>query len=113
MDYLSEVKQKLVEMREGGLIQSSLKNGVLEIVLNRPKKYNAFTLEMYKDLETILNEGSKNPEVKVVLLHANGPNFSSGNDLSNFLLFPEVLGDKEVRLFIFSFQNQTHITYYI
>lgn len=59
-------------------------NALATVVLNRPKKKNAFSREMYDELGVALRDLSENKKVKVILLTAAGDNFSSGNDLSNF-----------------------------
>ena len=59
-------------------------NALATVVLNRPKKKNAFSREMYDELGVALRDLSNNKKVKVILLTAAGDNFSSGNDLSNF-----------------------------
>lgn len=58
--------------------------GVSIITLNRPKKKNAFSWEMYAELGDALNKASLATDIKVALLTANGDFYSSGNDLSNF-----------------------------
>ncbi|OQR83292.1 enoyl-CoA hydratase/isomerase family [Achlya hypogyna] len=57
-------------------------DGVLTLELNRPKKFNALNLGMY---QRIIDELTKDdPAVRVIVLQASGPMFSSGNDLSMF-----------------------------
>lgn len=58
--------------------------GVSVIHLNRPKKKNAFNVEMYLELSDALAKASSDPAIKVALLTAKGDFYSSGNDLSNF-----------------------------
>ena len=43
---------------------------------------------MYQKITILLNEANINDKVKCVLLTGNGSNFCSGNDLTNFMLFP-------------------------
>jgi peroxisomal 3,2-trans-enoyl-CoA isomerase len=59
-------------------------NGIVHITLNRPKKKNAFNMEMYVELTNAINKASTTSDAKVILLTAEGDYFSSGNDLSNF-----------------------------
>lgn len=58
---------------------------LLSIVLNRPKRFNAFTPQMYDELVAALRWADGASTVAVVLLTANGTYYSSGNDLSNFM----------------------------
>ncbi|OAD60525.1 Enoyl-CoA delta isomerase 2, mitochondrial [Eufriesea mexicana] len=66
-------------------ILCSKKNGILEIVLNRPKKRNAITISMYNNLLQILHESIQDNTIHIVVLTGMGSFFSSGNDFS-FLL---------------------------
>ena len=54
------------------------------IVLNKPKKKNAFSKVMYHELDATLRMLSKKDDVKVIFLTGSGDYYSSGNDLSNF-----------------------------
>mmetsp|Transcript_18027 Transcript_18027/g.17349 ORF Transcript_18027/g.17349 Transcript_18027/m.17349 type:complete len:320 (-) Transcript_18027:613-1572(-) len=65
-------------------IDVTLDKNVLVITLDRPKKKNAFSKLMYKELERALRAASENEAVGIILLTGNGDYYSSGNDLSNF-----------------------------
>ena len=58
--------------------------GVAKITLNRPKKKNALTESMYKELSAMLRSFAKNKSVKVCFITGSGDFYSAGNDLSNF-----------------------------
>ncbi len=66
----------------------------MTIKYNRPKRYNAFTIDMYLTLTEAINSAQTREDIKFIVLMGEGGNFSSGNDLSNFTL-PEImeLGD--------------------
>ena len=66
-------------------------DGVLEIVFNRPSKYNAITNEMYEGLVQAVKDLELRTDLRVMLIRANGKYFSSGTDLSN-LAAPEFNG---------------------
>jgi enoyl-CoA hydratase/carnithine racemase len=66
-------------------IRNSRQGAVLEIRLDRPSKKNALTLAMYRTLAETLRGAQSDPEVRVVLLTANGDAFCAGNDISDFL----------------------------
>ena len=74
------------------------------VVLNRPKKKNAFSKVMYNELDTTLRVLSGDKRVKVILLTGAGDNYSSGNDLSNFseLMHPLTIA-KQSREICYSF----------
>jgi enoyl-CoA hydratase/carnithine racemase len=61
---------------------------ILSIEFNRDQKRNALTLDMYQEIARLLSEAQNDPDVRVVLLHAVGGNFSAGNDLQDFLDHP-------------------------
>ena len=56
-------------------------DGVARIVLDRPKARNAQNKAMTYELNTAFDRAALDPEVKVIVLAADGPHFSSGHDL--------------------------------
>ena len=60
------------------------KNNLLWIKLNRPKKFNAITREMYEGLTATFTKVNSDPSIRAVILTGAGDYYSSGNDLSNF-----------------------------
>jgi enoyl-CoA hydratase len=54
---------------------------VARIVLNRPETRNAQDTRLLYELNDALDEAAHDPGVKVIILAANGPDFSSGHDL--------------------------------
>lgn len=65
-------------------IKLSRQNGVLEILFFRPEKKNALTNEMYRTAREALEAAQQDPDVRVVLIGAEGDAFTSGNDLNDF-----------------------------
>jgi enoyl-CoA hydratase/carnithine racemase len=61
------------------------KNGVATITLNRPKKYNALSTEVMREMQRALAEIGKDESMRVVVLAASGPAFSSGHDLKEMM----------------------------
>jgi enoyl-CoA hydratase len=59
----------------------SFSDGVATLTLNRPESRNALNLEMCERLIEYSQEIFSNPEVKLVLVRANGPAFCAGADL--------------------------------
>lgn len=51
------------------------------LVLNRPDKRNALSLEMMSDILKKLGEVAEDPGLRVVVIRGNGPIFSAGHDL--------------------------------
>lgn len=74
------------------------------ITLSRPRKKNAFSKLMYRELEKAIRSASANKEVSVIMLTGSGDYYSSGNDLSNFseMKHPLTIA-KEAREILFSF----------
>ncbi|SNY44646.1 methylglutaconyl-CoA hydratase [Arsukibacterium tuosuense] len=56
--------------------------GVASLTLNRPEVHNAFDDLMIAELIQILDQLAANPDVRILLLNANGKNFSAGADLN-------------------------------
>ena len=88
-----EIIDKLVsEIKLGDDVLSSITpEGVLLITLNRPKKFNSLTTPMYFEIMRLLTNANTDPKIKVIVLKSNGKNFCAGNDLNNFMLFPEYM----------------------
>jgi enoyl-CoA hydratase/carnithine racemase len=55
---------------------------LLHVVLNRPEKRNALTPEMMLALQAALRGAESDPDVRVVVLRAAGPDFCAGFDLT-------------------------------
>ncbi len=54
---------------------------VATITMNRPAKRNALSSEMMRELNDALRALSAEPDVRAIVLAANGPAFSAGHDL--------------------------------
>ncbi len=62
-------------------IQLQLKGDMATILLNRPEKRNALSLNTLEEMIHALNFLRERKEVRVALLRGNGPIFSAGHDL--------------------------------
>jgi enoyl-CoA hydratase/carnithine racemase len=58
--------------------------GVAVITLNRPRRVNAVSLEMWTTLGSLFREFSGRRDIKSVVLTGAGGNFSAGADISEF-----------------------------
>lgn len=65
--------------------------GVLELVLNRPEKYNAITFEIFDALGQAAEDLRERSDLRVLLIRATGKFFSAGFDLST-LQTPDLKG---------------------
>lgn len=63
------------------LLGKLLHNGVQRIVMQRPERMNALSMEMMRELCAALDDAANNPEVRVILLGAEGKVFCAGHDL--------------------------------
>lgn len=83
----------------------SIENRVRKIVLNRPSKKNAITIEMYENITNILNEDATNNEVIATIITAKGDYFSSGNDFFSAMEQAEIDSLQKVKEMIDAFIN--------
>ncbi|XP_004468919.1 enoyl-CoA hydratase domain-containing protein 3, mitochondrial [Dasypus novemcinctus] len=57
------------------------RDGIRNIVLSNPKKRNALSLAMLKSLRSDILHEAESTDLKVIVISAEGPVFSSGHDL--------------------------------
>lgn len=57
-------------------------DGIIEVIFNRPEKFNALTREMYDGLARAVDALSSRQDLRVMLIRASGKYFSAGMDLS-------------------------------
>ena len=55
------------------------------VTLNRPQQRNALSTPLMQELTEVLERQSARPEVRAIVLRANGPAFSAGHDLKELL----------------------------
>lgn len=55
---------------------------VRHVVLDRPEKRNALSLELYEQLDAALTAAADDDGVRAVVVRAEGPMFSAGNDVT-------------------------------
>lgn len=81
-------------------ISISKDQGVLALGLNRPSKLNAITREMYATLAREINGSNGDEEIGSVLIYGEGEDFTSGNDVNDFLEHPPTGDDSPVWHFL-------------
>jgi enoyl-CoA hydratase/carnithine racemase len=74
--------------------------GVLALGLNRPDKLNAITREMYATLAREIQAADNDDEIGAALIYGEGDDFTSGNDLKDFLEHPPTGSDSPVWHFL-------------
>ncbi len=67
------------------LVLAATRAGVAVLTLNNPSKRNALSRAMLEALLAELKRTAEDPAVRTVILAANGPVFSSGHDLKEFV----------------------------
>ena len=60
-------------------------DGVATISLNRPKRLNAFNLQMHPEILDALNDAASDDGVRCIVLRGEGKGFSAGADLSEIV----------------------------
>ncbi len=63
-------------------LEIQIKKGVMTIILSRPDVRNAFNDEVIAELKTAFTEAGLAPDVRCVVLAAEGPAFCAGADLN-------------------------------
>lgn len=66
-------------------VQFEVRDGVAEIALDRPAARNALCAELLAELDRRVEHAQRDPDVRVILLHGNGPHFCAGADLQEIL----------------------------
>lgn len=69
------------EILKTGFISYETKDRIASITLNRPEAANAQTPELLDDLDQAWRMAAEDPDVRVIVLQANGKHFSSGHDI--------------------------------
>ena len=57
---------------------------VVEVLLDRPERKNAVTLEMWREIARVFDRLGKDNAVRGVILRGNGGNFCAGADITEF-----------------------------
>ncbi len=63
------------------LVLQTSQTGICTLTLNRPDKHNALNAEMIAELRAAVVDIESKPEIRVVILQANGRSFCAGGDL--------------------------------
>jgi enoyl-CoA hydratase/carnithine racemase len=66
------------------LVTIEIDNGVADIRLNRPDKYNSLSKEMFRAIESAGKSICDNKSIRAVVLSGNGKGFCAGLDLEMF-----------------------------
>jgi enoyl-CoA hydratase/carnithine racemase len=69
-------------------IRIEIADRVLSITIDRPRRRNALTQAMYNAMTASLDAARTDTEIRAVLLRGAGGNFTSGNDIADFMNVP-------------------------
>ena len=72
-------------INEAKQVNVTLHDSILHVQLNRPKKKNALTFDMYRTVTAALQQADADPAIHVVYITGSDTSFSAGNDLQDFL----------------------------
>lgn len=81
-------------------IQLKHSEHVTEIMINRPEKKNAITMDMYNTMATALQAAKEDDAIRVVAISGSQDCFTSGNDIADFLQNPPSSGNSPVLSFL-------------
>ena len=70
-----------LEQRYETLLLESPVDGVVQVTLNRPERFNAMTVTMFDELESVARAIGDDRDVRVVVLTGAGKAFCAGYDL--------------------------------
>lgn len=73
-------------------VTGQARGSIFEIVLNRPEKRNALSMELCQQLDQQVTTASKTPGIRCVLIRGEGKSFSAGIDLNAFNELKEMYG---------------------
>lgn len=85
---------------------------VARVIMNRPEYRNAQSRVLLEEIDAAFQEAVDDPEVSVIVLSGDGPDFSAGHDLGS----PPEIADREIRgwaedfVGVFDRQRDTRIT---
>lgn len=63
------------------LVLYDVAEGIATISLNRPDVHNAQNMELLDELDAAWTRAERDPDVRVIVLRANGKHFSAGHDI--------------------------------
>jgi len=80
---------------ESGQVHVKPEAGICRITIDRPARKNALSLAMYQQLADAVTSANEDSAIRVLLLSGSAGNFTSGNDLGDFLKHKGNLSEEE------------------
>jgi enoyl-CoA hydratase/carnithine racemase len=81
-------------------ISASVQDSILRVAFNRPEKKNALTQDMYTALVRAIDMVDGTPELRALYITGEGPTFTSGNDVLDFMNAPLDMENSPVAKFL-------------
>jgi enoyl-CoA hydratase/carnithine racemase len=92
-------------------LQVDRRDGVVEVVFNRPKRRNAFTAAMYAGMRELCDELREDTSTRVLVLRgAGGQAFAAGNEISDFLDRDVVAYEETIRQLLVALFDLPQVT---
>ncbi len=79
------VSKKGINMSADQDILVTIEQHIMSISFNRPEKKNAITDAMYHQVSDAMKQAAEDDDIRVVLFTSEGDDFTSGNDIADFL----------------------------
>jgi enoyl-CoA hydratase/carnithine racemase len=73
------------EAETGPVLLTHIENGVARLTMNRPRQFNAISMDMLVALQSALDDIAANRDVRAVVIAGSGPAFSGGHDLKEMM----------------------------
>lgn len=73
------------EADTGPVLLTQVENGVARLTMNRPRQFNAISMDMLVALQSALDDIGANRDVRAVVIAGSGPAFSGGHDLKEMM----------------------------
>ncbi|MEE8601424.1 enoyl-CoA hydratase/isomerase family protein [Euzebya tangerina] len=67
-----------------GMLTVAVDDGICFVTLDRPTKLNTMTFAFWTDLQDLLADATADDDVRVLVVHGAGDNFSAGGDIEGF-----------------------------
>ncbi len=74
------------------LVVTLQRDSLFEIILNRPDKRNAISVEMFRQFDAAVTRANRTPDLRAVIIRGEGESFSAGIDVSALLGLAESHG---------------------
>ncbi len=70
---------------DNGSVKQKRVNSIVELILSRPKFHNSLTMQMYEQLESLLDKLKNDDSTKVLIIRGAGEKaFAAGTDINHF-----------------------------